>query len=97
MNVWQSMALVLVSLLIMHAFVYALEFQGTASLPPGTPFWSVFLRFTIVGYAVALVMSLYMLWTFGRTEGLAFYHAISILVVLGFPAAVGAAAARLIL
>jgi uncharacterized membrane protein len=43
------------------------------------------------------VMSLYMLWTFGRTEGLAFYHAISILVVLGFPAAVGAAAARLIL
>ena len=97
MSVWHSMALVLVSLLIMHAFVYALEFQGTASLPAGTPFWSVFLRFTIVGYAVALLMSLYMLWTFGRTEGLAFHQAISILVVLGFPAAVGAAAARLIL
>lgn len=97
MSIWQSIALILVSLLIMHAFVYALEFQGTASLPPGTPFWSVFLRFTIVGYAVALLMSLYMLWTFGRTEGLAFYQAISILVVLGFPAAVGAAAARLIL
>jgi putative integral membrane protein (TIGR02587 family) len=97
MSVWHSMALVLVSLLIMHAFVYALEFQGTASLPPGTPFWSVFLRFTIVGYAVALLVSLYMLWTFGRTEGLAFHQAISILVVLGFPAAVGAAAARLIL
>ena len=57
----------------MHAFVYALEFQGTASIPPETPFWSVFLRYTIVGYAVALLMSLYMLWTFGRTEGLAFY------------------------
>ena len=97
MSVWHSIALVLASLLIMHAFVYALEFQGTASLPPGTPFWSVFLRFTIVGYAVALLMSLYMLWTFGRTEGLAFYQALSILVVLGFPAAVGAAAARLIL
>ena len=97
MTVWHSMALVLASLLIMHAFVYALEFQGTASLPPGTPFWSVFLRFTIVGYAVALLTSLYMLWTFGRTEGLAFHQAISVLVVLGFPAAVGAAAARLIL
>ena len=97
MTVWHSMALVLASLLIMHAFVYALEFQGTASLPPGTPFWSVFLRFTIVGYAVALLMSLYILWTFGRTDGLAFTQAISILVVLGFPAAVGAAAARLIL
>jgi putative integral membrane protein (TIGR02587 family) len=97
MSVWHSLALILVSLLIMHAFVYALEFHGTASLPPGTPFWSVFLRFTIVGYAVALLMSLYMLWTFGRTEGLAFHQAISVLVVLGFPAAVGAAAARLII
>jgi putative integral membrane protein (TIGR02587 family) len=97
MSIWQSIALILVSLLIMHAFVYALEFQGTASIPPGTPFWSVLLRYTIVGYAVALLMSLYILWTFGRTEGLAFHQSISVLVVLGFPAAVGAAAARLIL
>jgi putative integral membrane protein (TIGR02587 family) len=97
MSVWHSIALILVSLLIMHAFVYALEFQGTASIPPGTPFWSVFLRYTVVGYAVALLMSLYMLWTFGRTDGLAFHQTISVLVVLGFPSAVGAAAARLIL
>jgi putative integral membrane protein (TIGR02587 family) len=88
---------VLVSILIMHAFVYTLEFQGTASIPPGTPFWSVFLRYTIVGYAVALSMSAYMLWSFGRTEGLAFAQTLSILIVLGFPSAVGAAAARLIL
>ena len=81
----------------MHAFVYTLEFQGTASIPPGTPFWSTFLRFTVVGYAVALLISLYMLWTFGRTEGLALHQIVAILIVLGFPAAVGAAAARLIL
>jgi putative integral membrane protein (TIGR02587 family) len=97
MSTWHSIALALVSILIMHAFVYTLEFQGTASIPRGTPFWSVFLRYTIVGYAVALLMSAYMLWTFGRTEGLAFQQTISILIVLGFPAAVGAAAARLIL
>src|SRR5688572_31217295 len=97
MSVWHSIALALVSLLIMHAFVYALEFQGTASIPSETPFWSVFLRYTIVGYAVALLMSLYILWTFGRTDGLAFTQTISILVVLGFPSAVGVAAARLIL
>jgi uncharacterized membrane protein len=42
-------------------------------------------------------MSLYILWTFGRTDGLAFTQAISILVVLGFPSAVGVAAARLII
>ena len=97
MSGWHSVILSLVSLTIMHAFVYTLEFQGTASIPPGTPFWSTFLRFTVVGYAVALLISLYMLWTFGRTEGLALHQIVAILVVLGFPAAVGAAAARLIL
>jgi putative integral membrane protein (TIGR02587 family) len=97
MSVWHSIALAIVSLLVMHAFVYALEFHGTASIPPETRFWSVFLRYTIVGYAVALLMSLYILWTFGRTDGLAFTQTVSILVVLGFPSAVGVAAARLIL
>jgi uncharacterized membrane protein len=42
-------------------------------------------------------MSLYMLWTFGRTERLDFHQTLSIAIVLGFPAAVGAAAPRLIL
>lgn len=97
MSVWHSIALALVSLLVMHAFVYALEFHGTASIPPETRFWSVFSRYTIVGYAVALLMSLYILWTFGRTDGLAFTQTVSILIVLGFPSAVGVAAARLIL
>jgi putative integral membrane protein (TIGR02587 family) len=97
MSAWHSIALTVASLIVMHAFVYAVEFHGTASIPPGTPFWSVFLRFTVVGYAVALLMSLYILWTFGRTEGLALPQILSVLVVLGFPAAVGAAAARLII
>jgi len=97
MTAWHSIALVLASLVVMHAFVYALEFQGTPSIPPDTPLWSVFVRFTLVGYAVALVISFYILWTFGRTDGLAFLQLISLLIVLGFPAAVGAAAARLIL
>ena len=96
-SAWHSVVLVLVSLFIMHAFVYSVEFQGQADIPPGTPFWSVFLRFTIVGYAVVLAMSFYLLWTFERTDGLAFQQIVSVLVVLGFPCAVGAAAARLLL
>jgi putative integral membrane protein (TIGR02587 family) len=97
MGAWRSVVLALVSLIIMHAFVYGVEFQGQASTPPGTPLWSVFLRFTIVGYAVVLLISFYILWTFGRTDGVAFQHIVSALIVLGFPAAVGAAAARLLL
>lgn len=96
MTAWHVVALALASLLVMHAFVYALEFHGTASVPPDTRFLSVFVRFTIVGYAVALLISFYILWTFGRTEGLALPQMVSVLIVLAFPSAVGAAAARLI-
>ena len=97
MTPWHAVGLALVSLLIMHAFVYALEFQGQHSIPGGTPFWSEFLRFTVVGYALALLISLFILWTFGRIDGLAFYEIVVAVIVLAFPAAVGAAAARLIL
>ncbi len=97
MTVWHSVALMALSLLIMHGFVFAVEFHGSHSLPPGTPFWSAFLRFTVVGYAVALLMSVYILWTFGRTDGVALMPLLQSIVVLGFPAAVGAAAARLII
>jgi putative integral membrane protein (TIGR02587 family) len=97
MSSWHSVALALVSLLIMHAFVYAVEFHGQVERRPHTPLWSVMLRFTVPGYAVALLISAYILWTFGRTEGLALAEMISVIIVLSFPAAVGAAAARLIL
>jgi len=38
-----------------------------------------------------------MLWSFGRFDGLAVLHVVKSVVVLAFPAAIGAAAARLIL
>lgn len=52
-----------------------------------------------VGFAtatVALAVSLYILWTFGRLEGLALAPLVETMVVLGLPAAIGAAAARLL-
>jgi putative integral membrane protein (TIGR02587 family) len=89
--------LVLASLACMHAFVFAVEFRGQEALPPGTPTWSAFLRFTVVGYVIALAVSAYALWTFGRFDGVAPAEALKQAAVLGFPAALGAAAARLIL
>jgi len=97
MTDWHTLALALVSLVIMHAFVYSLEFSGEAPVPEGTSFWSVFLRFTICGYAIALIISMYVLWTFGRADGMSLHQLVTAVIVLGFPAAVGAAAARLIL
>jgi uncharacterized membrane protein len=54
-------------------------------------------RYTIVGYALCLLISAYILWTFGRTAGLSLEATVMAAIVLAFPAAIGAAAARLIL
>jgi putative integral membrane protein (TIGR02587 family) len=93
----QELMLALLSLLGMHAFVYALNFHGQETPPEGVGFWTVFLRFSVVGYAIVLLMSLYVLWTFGRLEGIAFSDALSTTIVLAFPGSVGAAGARLLL
>ena len=51
---------------------------------------------TFIGYAIALSISLYILWTFGWTDGLALTQLVKEMTVLGFPAALGAGAARLL-
>lgn len=97
MSPWHQLALIAVSLATMHAFVYWLGFHGTeAPEVEGHPV-GTFLRFTLVGYALVLALSLYMLWTFGRLDGLSPPEASAIAVVLAFPGSVGAATARLIL
>lgn len=97
MSAWHSLLLLLVSILIMHGFVYAAEFKGSSDVPQGTPGWHLLLRFTCVGYMLGLGIALYALWTFSRLDGLSFGQIVGATIVLGFPAAIGAAAARLIL
>lgn len=94
---WHALIIMALSLTIMHAFVYAVEFQGQEERPEDASFWSVFLRFTVVGYAVALLMCLFILWIFGRTSGETPAQVLLMMTVLGLPASVGAAAARLVL
>ena len=93
----QHILLLAASLLLMHAFVYAVEFRGQASRPAHATVLSEFLRLTVVGYAVVLIVCAGVLWAFGRTDGLHPVTSISAAIVLGFPASIGAAAARLIL
>lgn len=97
MSTLHVLALMGLSLLIMHAFVYAVDFRGSEPVMEGTAFGSLFFRYTLPGYALALATSLFLLWTFGRTDGLAVSPLIVSAVVLGFPASIGAAAARLII
>ena len=51
----------------------------------------------VVGaYGLALAVSLYILWTFGRTDDTGLAETITMVVILGFPSSIGAATARLI-
>jgi putative integral membrane protein (TIGR02587 family) len=97
MTEWHAALLAIVSLAMMQAFVASIERRPQISILSAAFTWSVFLRFTIVGYALALLLSLYVLWTFGRLDGVAALDIVKATLVLGFPAALGASVARLIL
>jgi len=92
-----GLALIATTLLLMHAAVYAVGFHGQEAAPAGASRGVVLLRFTVVGYAIALLTSALVLWIFGRYEDQAISIHVMQAVVLGFPAGLGAAAARLIL
>jgi putative integral membrane protein (TIGR02587 family) len=92
-----AVGLMAFSLLVMHGFVQAAVLRGETPAHPADPPWNIFLRHTMVGYGIALLVGLFMLWTFGRLAGLAPEQVVEAMVVLGFPAAIGAGAARLIL
>lgn len=94
---WYGLALVLVSVLLMHAFVYAVGFAGQHSPPQNRKRRHEFVRLTLPGYAIVLAICTYVLWTFGRLEGLPALSALHLVLVLAFPAALGAAAGRLVL
>ena len=94
---WHAAGLALVSLGAMQAFLCSIESDGRQSIFSARFFWGVFMRLTVTGYALVLLISLYVLWTFGRLDGSTLSEAVMSVLVLGVPAALGASAARLIL
>ena len=96
MTPWHALALAAASILVLHIFVYEVGFAGQESRPDYAGFWLTLFHFTIAGYGIALLISLYVLWTFERTVGLGSTDITMMVVVLSFPAALGAATARLI-
>ncbi len=90
---WQILLLALGSILLLHLLVFSVGFAGQESAShPGAALF----RFTIVGYAIAILVSLVVLWLFGRLDGQAPSMIVAAAVVLAFPAALGAAVARLL-
>lgn len=94
---WHLIGIAVGSIVIMHVFVYFVELRGRVPVEPGARFISMFLRFTLVGYAIVLATSLALLWIFGRSDGADATELVGTVTVLSLPGAIGAAAARVIL
>lgn len=97
MGAWHALALAILSLCLLHALVFTVGLAGQEDAPEGYGSWRLLLVFTVPGYAIALIASLYVLWTFGSIDGLGVSTLARVVIVLGFPAAVGAAIARLVI
>lgn len=96
MSAAQGLILMAASLLLLHLLVFRVGFPGQEEAPEGYGVLRRFLVYTVPGYAIALLVSLYVLWTFGRCDGSEITVIANTVVVLGFPAAIGAAIARLV-
>jgi putative integral membrane protein (TIGR02587 family) len=96
MSTWKLLGLILVSLLLLHLFVYRLGFAGQKEHPADRSPAHTFLAYTIPGYGIALAVGLFVLWTFGRTDGTAIDQIAATMAVIAFPGALGAAIARLV-
>ncbi|MGA0606515.1 TIGR02587 family membrane protein [Phenylobacterium sp. VNQ135] len=92
MTPWHALLMVAVSLVALHALVFAVGFAGQEAHERQA---LAFFHFTLAGYGIAVLVSLYILWTFGRLDA-PLSDAVRSVVVLSFPAALGAAAARLV-
>ena len=87
------LALIAVSILLLHLIVFKAGFAGQEEADRPA---AAFLHFTLPGYAIALAVSLFTLFLFGRADGHSVAGVVQTMVVLGFPASIGAAAARLL-
>lgn len=88
-------ALIGIEIILMHAFVYGMGFKGGEDSSGG--FWSILIRFTCAGFIIALALSAFLLWVFGRFDNTGAVQCLVQVIVLALPASLGAASARLIL
>ncbi|CAN7618118.1 TIGR02587 family membrane protein [Phenylobacterium sp. LjRoot164] len=93
----RSLLLVLLSVLVLHGVVYQLGLPGQDLRRGQGGALRAFVLFSIPGYGLALLVSLYTLWTLGRLDGVSAHEALAMIVVLAFPAALGCATARLVI
>ena len=96
-EVYKLLLIALLSIGIGGAVLYYINFTGTEEFVLKEHHHRKAFAGTLIMYAIALSSSAFMLWFFGRFGGLSLYGIIAETVVLGFPAALGASAGRLLI
>lgn len=94
---WQAIAIALVSLAALHALLFLAELRGRAERRGDDSALSVFIRYSLAGYGICTAVCAGMLWCFGRLDGVSIFEGIEFVIVLSFPAALGAGAAQFLI
>jgi putative integral membrane protein (TIGR02587 family) len=93
---WQALLLALASLTLLPALLFWVDFPGRAARRGDRGFWSVLVRFSFAGYGICVFVALALLWVFGRTDHASLAEVVEFVVVLSFPAALGAGLAHFV-
>ena len=98
MTWWHAVLLLLVSLAVVHAMLYAVGFRGSERLPEGHGWWRTLVGLGSVSYASAALVALFLLWVFGRIgPDTGLLAALQMTIALAFVTSIGSAAGRLII
>ena len=92
---WHALALMFGAILLLHAILYLVGFHGQEGRL-GRTHSEALLFHTLPGYAIAVGAGLYILWSFGRIDGIALAPAVMSACVIAFPASIGAGIARVV-
>jgi putative integral membrane protein (TIGR02587 family) len=93
---WRLLGLALLSLALSGIILFYSDFTGSRPMRSGNGFGKV-LSLSVISYAVALAASAFILWFFGRFEGVSLATGIAQTVTLGVASSLGASAGRLLL
>ena len=95
---WQSLALMILSLLLVFGVTYAMEFRGGIRASEQTRWWHIFFKDSVCTYTTALLVAGGSLFLFDRINvDTGLLPTIQMIVTLGFATALGAAFARLLI
>jgi putative integral membrane protein (TIGR02587 family) len=93
---WLLLAVMVGSYLVTLAIVFHSDFRGGRNPDLRDGILSRPMTETAAAYAISLVVSLMLLWSFGRTDGMSASAIVGQVVMLGVVASFGAAAGRLL-